>query len=69
MARFKAPREPFRPPEPTRPSQEAGRPLRAPAALLAPEVWAESSFDLRQGLDVYEHADMPPADDPPTQPL
>jgi hypothetical protein len=65
MAKFNGPREPFRPPEPASRAGNAGRPLQALAALPSPDVWTESSFDLRQGLDVFEHAEMPPAAEPP----
>jgi len=64
MAKFTGPREPFRPlgPAPTR-SGTARK--RSPAALHVPEPWTESSFDLRQGLDVIEQVDAAPADELP----
>ena len=65
MAKFYGPREPFRPAEPARTVQGSVRSTWIPAALNVPEPWTESSFDLRQGLDVIEHMDVPPAAEPP----
>jgi hypothetical protein len=65
MAKFNGPREPFRPPEPAPTSPGAVQKPRNPTAVHVPEAWTESSFDLRQGLDVIEHVDVAPAAKPP----
>ena len=69
MAKFTGPREPFRPPEPAPASPgNVQKPRNPTAAHHVPEPWTESSFDLRQGLDVIEQVDAPPAAQPPAGP-
>ena len=63
MAKFNGPREPYRPPAPAL-SAAAPAPGEAPREeppdAPPPEPWRESSFDLRQGLEVTEHHEAPP---------